>query len=200
MKIKTFTKGIFQVNSYLVLNQKEAIVIDPFTSEEILKEIKEHKVKYIFLTHGHIDHILAVNEIKEKTNAQIAIHKDDLKLLNDKKENLAEEFDFKLEEVKPDLILEDNQTFNFEDREIKIIHTPGHTQGSICLFIKNVLFSGDTLFKEGIGRTDLPGGNYDKEIDSIKKLLKLPKETLVFPGHGERTTIKHELDNNIFIE
>ena len=200
MEIKIFTKGAFQVNSYLVLNKKEAIIIDPFHSKEFLEEIKDYKVTHIILTHGHIDHILAVNELKEKTKAKIAIHKDDLELLNNENENLSKEFDFKLKNIKPDIILEDNQLLNFEDRDIEIIHTPGHTQGSICLLIKNVLFSGDTLFKEGIGRTDLPGGDLDQEINSIKqRLLTLPNETMVLPGHGERTTIKHEKEDNFFL-
>jgi hydroxyacylglutathione hydrolase len=200
MEIKIFTKGVFQVNSYLVLNKKEAIIIDPFHSKEFLKEIKDYKVTHIILTHGHIDHILAVNELKEKTKAKIAIHKDDLELLNNENENLSKEFDFKLKNIKPDIILEDNQLLSFEDRDIKIIHTPGHTQGSICLLIKNILFSGDTLFKESIGRTDLPGGDLDQEINSIKqRLLTLPNETMVLPGHGERTTIKHEKEDNFFL-
>ena len=200
MEIKIFTKGIFQVNSYLVLNKKEAIIIDPFDSKEFLETIKDHKVTYIFLTHGHIDHILAVNELKEKTKAKIAIHKDDLKLLNDENENLAKEFDYKLEKIEPDIILEDKQELRFEDRAIEVIHTPGHTQGSICLLIRNVLFSGDTLFKESIGRTDLPGGDLDQEIDSInKKLLVLPDKTMVLPGHGPRTTIKEEKEGNFFL-
>ena len=200
MEIKIFTKGAFQVNSYLVLNKKEAIIIDPFHSKEFLKEIKDYKVTHIILTHGHIDHILAVNELKEKTKAKIAIHKDDLELLNNENENLSKEFDFKLKNIKPDIILEDNQLLSFEDRDIKIIHTPGHTQGSICLLIKNILFSGDTLFKESIGRTDLPGGDLDQEINSIKqRLLTLPNETMVLPGHGERTTIKHEKEDNFFL-
>jgi hydroxyacylglutathione hydrolase len=200
MEIKIFTKGAFQVNSYLVLNKKEAIIIDPFHSKEFLEEIKDYKVTHIILTHGHIDHILAVNELKEKTKAKIAIHKDDLELLNNENENLSKEFDFKLKNIKPDIILEDNQLLNFEDRDIEIIHTPGHTQGSICLLIKNILFSGDTLFKESIGRTDLPGGDLDQEINSIKqRLLTLPNETMVLPGHGERTTIKHEKEDNFFL-
>ncbi len=200
MEIKIFTKGIFQVNSYLVLNKKEAIIIDPFDSKEFLEAIKDYKVTYIFLTHGHIDHILAVNELKKKTKAKVAIHKDDLELLNNEHENLANEFDYKLEKIKPDIILEDKQKLDFEDREIEIIHTPGHTQGSICLLIRNVLFSGDTLFKESIGRTDLPGGDLDQEVDSIhKKLLILPNKTMVLPGHGPRTTIKDEKEGNFFL-
>jgi hydroxyacylglutathione hydrolase len=200
MEIKIFTRGIFQVNSYLVLNEKEAIIIDPFESKEFLEGIKDYKVSYILLTHGHIDHILAVNELKEKTKAKVAIHKNDLELLNNENENMAKEFNYKLEKIKPDIILEDSQKLKFEDRDIEIIHTPGHTQGSICILIKNVLFSGDTLFKESIGRTDLPGGDFDQEINSInKRLLTLPDKTMVFPGHGPRTTIKEEKEGNFFI-
>jgi hydroxyacylglutathione hydrolase len=200
MEIKIFTKGIFQVNSYLVLNKKEAIIIDPFDSKEFLEGIKNHKVTYIILTHGHIDHILAVNELQEKTKAKIAIHKDDLKLLNNENGNMSKEFDYNLGKINPDIILEDKQKLDFEDREIGVIHTPGHTQGSICLLIKNVLFSGDTLFKESIGRTDLPGGDLDQEIKSIhEKLLTLPDKTIVLPGHGPRTTIKEEKEGNFFL-
>jgi hydroxyacylglutathione hydrolase len=201
MEIKTFTSGAFQVNSYLLVIEKEAIIIDPFESKEILKEIRDIKLKYILLTHGHIDHILAVNEIKEKTNAKIAIHKDDLNLLNNENENMSISFNVKLKKITPDIILEDNQILQIKNKELKIIHTPGHTQGSISILIDNNLFSGDTLFEDSIGRTDLPTGSLEQEINSIKtKLLTLPENTILYPGHGEKTTIKQEKENNPFLK
>ena len=201
MKIKTFTSGIFQVNSYLLLIENEAVIIDPSESEKILNEIKDYKVKYIILTHGHIDHILAVNEIKEKTNAKVAIHKDELNLLNNENENMAISFNLKLKQITPDILLKDNQILEIGNKKLKIIHTPGHTQGSISILIDNILFSGDTLFEYSIGRTDLPTGNLDQEIDSIKtRLLTLPKDTIVYPGHGEKTTIKKEKESNPFLK
>ena len=201
MKIKTFTSGIFQVNSYLLLIENEAVIIDPSESEKILNEIKDYKVKYIILTHGHIDHILAVNEIKEKTNAKVAIHKDELNLLNNENENMAISFNLKLKQITPDILLKDNQILEIGNKKLKIIHTPGHTQGSISILIDNILFSGDTLFEYSIGRTDLPTGNLDQESDSIKtRLLTLPKDTIVYPGHGEKTTLKQEKENNPFLK
>ena len=199
MEIKTFTSGPFQVNSYLIKLENEAIVIDPFQSKDILKETKN--IKYIILTHGHIDHILAVNEIKEKTNAKIAIHKEDLKLLNNENENMSISFNVKLKQIIPDILLEDNQVLELKNKKLKIIHTPGHTQGSISILTENNLFSGDTLFKDSIGRTDLPTGNLDQEINSIKtKLLPLSDNTIVYPGHGEITTLKQEKENNPFLK
>ncbi len=201
MEIKTFTSGPFQVNSYLITNKKEAIIIDPFESKEILKEIKDYKIKYIILTHGHIDHILAVNELKEKTNAKIAIHRDDLDLLNNENENMSISFNVKLKKITPEIILEDNQVLELENKKLKIIHTPGHTQGSISILVDNNLFSGDTLFESSIGRTDLPTGSLEQEINSIKtKLLTLPEDTIIYPGHGEKTTIKQEKENNPFLK
>ena len=199
MEIKTFTSGPFQVNSYLIKLENEAIVIDPFQSKDILKETKN--IKYIILTHGHIDHILAVNEIKEKTNAKIAIHKEDLKLLNNENENMSISFNVKLKQIIPDILLEDNQVLELKNKKLKIIHTPGHTQGSISILTENNLFSGDTLFKDSIGRTDLPTGNLDQEINSIKtKLLPLSDNTIVYPGHGEITTLKKEKESNPFLK
>jgi len=200
MRIEILISKPFEVNSYLILGKGEVIIIDPFEAEKVLREIKNYKLKYILLTHGHIDHISAVNKIKKETGAKIGIHKGDSSLLVNSKDNLAKKFGLKFKSIKEDFFLEDEQILNFENKKIKVIHTPGHTKGSVCFLLDKILFSGDTLFKGSIGRVDLPGGNLEQEISSIKnKIFKLDDKIKILPGHGESTTISEEKINNQFL-
>jgi glyoxylase-like metal-dependent hydrolase (beta-lactamase superfamily II) len=168
-------------NSYLLLTNKPAI-IDPCTlTDEVMNNLKKHikpeDLEYIILTHYHFDHADAAVEIKQLTKAKVLIHKSD-----------AEFLDFK-----PDKTLKDNEILDLGDCKLKVIHTPGHSPGSICLFESKTksLFSGDTVFPHGgVGRTDLPGGNTKKLLESLKGLSKLDVKVL-YPGHGKVT------DNNV---
>lgn len=187
-------------NCYVILDEpsKEIIVIDPAGDvDKIIKliEILNGKLKYIYLTHCHGDHILGVRELKEKCGGKILIHRDDAQGLNDKTINLSMYIDIPEIELEPDSIVDDNDLIHLGNLEFRVIHTPGHTKGSSSLYCKkeNCIFSGDTLFRGTWGRTDLPTSSIENIMNSISnKLMKLPDDTIVYPGHGKITKIKEE--------
>jgi len=206
MQIKKIIVGELQVNCYIVFskNSSNAIVIDPGDDFKIINEFLEKNnltPQYIINTHGHFDHIMANNSLKQTyPNSLLLVHKDDAPMLNDASLNLSYFIGKKFVSVKPDKLLSDNDTISWDNKELLIIHTPGHTLGGICILVENILFSGDTLFYESIGRTDLDGGSSEKLLSSIKnKLLNLSAETLVFPGHGTQTSIGYEKKHNEFL-
>ncbi len=209
MYIKQFQMSDFVVFSYLVGCQKnkEAVVIDPAGDVEIiLDDAAKHnfRITKIVNTHGHIDHIMGNADLKKKTNAVIIIHEADAHLLTAYSSYNLKMFDAQ-PSPSPDVLVKDGDTISFGEEKLRVIHTPGHSQGSMCLYAKGYIFTGDTLFVEGVGRTDLPGGSWPKLLDSItKKLFSLPDETVVFPGHnyGYRptSTIGDEKRNNPFVE
>ena len=153
----------------------------------------------IVLTHGHHDHTGALRELKEATGANIAIHAADVDMLRDNA--LAAMLGLRVSySLPPDRLLEGGQTVTINGVEFSVLHTLGHSRGSICLLGEGVVFTGDTLFQAGIGRTDLPGGNYMELIRNIEtKLLSLPDDTRVYPGHGPSTTIGDEKRFNPFL-
>jgi glyoxylase-like metal-dependent hydrolase (beta-lactamase superfamily II) len=173
MEIKPLAVGPLLTNCYLVVSEKELLIIDPGgDGKEILREAEKikAKVKYIINTHGHPDHIFANEEIRKETGAKILIHE-------------AEE-DFI--SFKPDSLLKDGDEIKIGKSVLKVLHTPGHTRGGICLLAGDSIFTGDTLFKDGYGRTDLPGGSEEQLEKSLEKLEKILKpEMTVYPGHGE---------------
>ena len=187
-------------NCYIILDEKskEIMVIDPAgKADEIIEMINilNGKVKYIYLTHCHSDHIGAVNEIKEKCGGKILIHRYDSEGLNDANINLSNIIDIPKIELEADSRLDDSDLLHLGDLEFRVIHTPGHTRGSTCLYCEQekCLFSGDTLFRGTWGRTDLPTSNTEDIINSItKKLMLLPDDTMVYPGHGRATMLKDE--------
>ena len=202
MEIKTLTLGNIAVNCYLLLSETAAVVIDPgFASDEALDFLKnaKNKERLIILTHAHYDHIGYALELSRQTNTKIAIGKFDNEALLNSYVNLAVMFHTELEPFSADLLLKDGDGFAVGDIEFKVIHTPGHTVGSVSLLVDNVLFSGDTLFKESIGRTDFLGGSFGEIEKSIKKLYTLPEDTIVMAGHGENTTIGYEKNYNPYI-
>lgn len=202
MEIKTLTIGNIAVNCYLLLSETAAVVIDPgFASDEALDFLKnaQSKERLIILTHAHYDHIGYALELSRQTNTKIAIGKFDNEALLNSYVNLAVMFHTELEPFSADLLLKDGDGFAVGDIEFKVIHTPGHTVGSVSLLVDNVLFSGDTLFKESIGRTDFLGGSFGEIEKSIKKLYTLPEDTIVMAGHGENTTIGYEKNYNPYI-
>lgn len=183
MQIKTIKVGSLQTNCYVVIEEKskEGVVIDPGDEAlRILAEIKDLKIRYIILTHGHPDHFGAVEELKRKTGAPLLMNPEDSWF------------------VKPDQELKEGNEIKFGSLVLKVMHTPGHSKGSICLYIDGHLFSGDTLFCSGCGRTDLPGASREEMRKSLKKLSFLPNETRVYPGHGEPTTIGKEKERGTF--
>ena len=185
---------------YIVVDEetKETMVIDPGgEADKILEmlDILEANVKYIYLTHCHGDHIGAVSEVKSKKGGKILIHRDDAEGLDDENINLSACINMGDIELEPDSRVDDRDLIHVGSLEFRVIHTPGHTKGSTSLYCEKegLLFSGDTLFRGTWGRTDLPTSSFVQIIDSItKKLLVLPDETIVYPGHGKSTLIKEE--------
>ncbi len=205
MKLNSVVVGQFQTNCYIIGNKKTSggIIIDPGDeAENILKIVDENKyiIENILLTHAHIDHIGACGKIKQLTNAKIFLHKDDLPLYENLKKQ-GEQFGMVFDDPPEiDNFIKDGDSIKFEDLAIEVIHTPGHSPGSVCFKIGEILFSGDTLFNSGIGRTDLWGGSTTELLESItEKLFVLDDGTAVYPGHGPKTTITHEKISNPFI-
>lgn len=210
MQIIPLVVGPVLTNCYIVIceGSREAIVIDPGFDESdeemVLGRVRELKVavKYIINTHGHADHISGNSKVKMETGAKIAIHAYDADMLLDPRKNLSMLIGSNIVSPPPDIVLQDGDEILFGDLKIKVLHTPGHSPGSISLYLeeKGVIFTGDTLFAGSIGRTDIPGASYRKLISSIReKLLKLPDETRVYPGHGPETTIGIERRENVFL-
>jgi len=192
-------------NCYLVSCDKtnQAFLVDPGAgSKMILNSVKENKmdISLIILTHGHFDHIGAVEFLRKELNAKVAIHKNDAEMLLNPEKNLSRFIGMDISLSPAEIMLEDNEKIMVGELEVKVLHTPGHTPGSICLLTEQGLFSGDTLFAGSIGRTDFPGGNMTQLLQSIeKKLLDLNDDTKVFPGHETITTIGRERKTNPFI-
>lgn len=205
MILKQFVVGFLEVNNYLLIDEesKEAVLIDcTEKNDEIDEAIKEYgaKLKYILLTHGHFDHVLGVNDFKKKYNCEILIHADDEIILNNV-DKFMSGFGFGATEVpRVDGFLKENQTLQFGENKIKVIHTPGHSPGSVGYLVQDNLFSGDTIFYECVGRTDLMGGSFSQLKESIqKKIFTLDDNIKIYPGHGQSSTVKHERENNKFL-
>lgn len=209
MTIRSFNLGIMQNNSYLIANQstKKAAIIDPsFGSEMILQAAEEDglMISHLLFTHAHFDHIVGLcaifDQITEKP--QIALHPADLAIWQER--GHARDFGIDFPALpKPGFLLDDHSEIIIGTTKLLAIHTPGHTPGHTVFYIKdeNILFSGDLLFNRGIGRTDLPGGDWDQLKESIlKKVFILPQSTRVLPGHGPETTVGEELEFNPFLK
>ena len=187
-------------NCYIILDEKskEIMVIDPAGDVDKIKEIIEilkGKLKYIYLTHCHGDHITGVKELKEQCGGKILIHRFDAEGLNDKTINLSEYIDIPEIELEADSRIDDEDIIHLGELEFKVIHTPGHTKGSSSLYCEKekCLFSGDTIFRGTWGRTDLPTSSMKDIMNSItKKIIKLPEDTIIYPGHGKSTMLREE--------
>lgn len=206
MEFKRLPLGIYQANCYILYdeNTKETAVIDPGGDFPEIKSFIEDnglKVKYIIITHGHGDHIGALRELKDYTDAVVCIHKEDNEMLRNSSMNYTAEMGYPPVEMSADRLLSGGDELMLGDTKLSIIHTPGHSLGGVCIYCEGSLFSGDTLFACSIGRTDLAGGSLDEIIASIKgKLLTLPDDTAVYPGHGPSSTILIEKKRNPFLK
>lgn len=198
MKVLRIITGDYQANCYIAYCKEtlEGIIIDPGAEpEKILDLVEKNRIdiKFIVLTHGHGDHIGGVERIKEELGLGLYIHEDDKELLEDSSKNLSNIMSVGAVQLEADKLIKDGDILEFGHQKAQVIHTPGHTRGGICLKIGEHLFTGDTLFKGSVGRSDLYGGDHVTLINSIKnKLLVLNGHMKVWPGHGDASTINEE--------
>jgi glyoxylase-like metal-dependent hydrolase (beta-lactamase superfamily II) len=209
IKILEFQFNPIEENTYVVYDESgECVIIDAGCSNERENKIlqnaiadKNLKPKKLICTHGHFDHIMGNRFVCEYFNIETYINKDELSNF-ERATSYSSYFDVAISKPPiPDNFLNDGDEIKFGNSFLKVIFTPGHTKGGICLYSEadKLLFSGDTLFADSVGRTDLPGGDYDALMNSIKKLMQLPEDTNVFCGHGQKTTIGYEKVHNPFI-
>lgn len=208
MILKQFVLGFLENNNYLLIDDglngdKEAVLIDATQeSADIENAINESgaKLKYILLTHGHFDHIMAVDSFRNKYGAKVLMHASDKPVIADTF-RIAAEFNMGDKPVpKIDEYINENSVINFGQKEIKVIHTPGHTAGGVCFLVDNKLFTGDTIFFESVGRTDLLTGSFSQIKSSIEeKIFTLDDNIEIYPGHGRSSTVGWEKVHNQFL-
>lgn len=198
MEILVNVVGVYQENCYIarIKDSENCFLVDPGDdAQKIMKSIDSRSLKpeFILLTHGHMDHVGAVDKICERYNIPVYISQKDYDMC--KRDNTI------FGNINTNaLIVKDNDEIKFHNINIKAISTPGHTQGGMCYKMGNIIFSGDTLFNSSIGRTDFIGGDFNEIIDSIKsKIMCFDDNTIILPGHGDKTTIGYERNNNPYI-
>ena len=199
MQIISLYPGSWGSNCYLLINGKHAAVVDPSVkAEEILNTIQQEGaiLEYILLTHGHFDHIVSLDFLRKLTGVPAMIHESDAELPSDSVKNGFRVF-FHMDKTygTPDKTLEADEFLMLGDQEIRVVHTPGHTAGSVCYLCNNeFLITGDTLFDGGRGRTDLYGGNETQLFITLENMRSLPQDLPIYPGHGAPSTLGHALD------
>ncbi|MDZ7729190.1 MAG: MBL fold metallo-hydrolase [Dehalococcoidia bacterium] len=207
LMVRGIVVGVFQENCWIVGNRRtgEAICIDPGDQpDEIIALAKDMGVtiKYIANSHAHVDHVLGVHGVHSATGAKFLLNDADLELLRNGWQGMAQRMGYDLEQgpPDPDNYVVDGDSVDIDGLKLRVITTPGHTAGSVSYYTEGLLFSGDTLFRGSIGRTDLPGGDMEAELRSIcDRLLTLPDDTIVLPGHMDQTTVEFEKAHNPFV-
>lgn len=201
--IKVMPLGPISANCYILTDKKsrESAVIDPGDFNEALKNaVKDLNIKYILLTHGHFDHILGVKELQAATGAKTYLLKEEVPLSSDPEKNLSGWTGTQVSLV-PDVEVSDGEELTLAGITFKVLATPGHTDGSCCYYLKEdgVVFCGDTVFLESVGRTDFPTGSGSKLLNSVReKIFTLPDDVKLYPGHGDATSVEHEKKYNPF--
>ena len=204
MKIEKIVEPYFGENMYILIDEetKKCAVVDPGgASDKILNYIKVNslELEYILLTHGHGDHIGAVNTIKSRTNAKVVAHNDEQELLNDNRKNLSYSMHCGPQELNADIYVHDKEKLELGNLKLSFIHTPGHTKGCMCIRVNDDMFTGDTLFAGSIGRTDLYGRDYKQIEKSLRKLAKYEDKVKIHPGHGPSSTLGIEKMSNPYM-
>jgi hydroxyacylglutathione hydrolase len=204
MKVERVIVGPLQSNCYIVYDEKtlDALIIDPGDEPEKIigvLETKKLKVGYIVCTHGHFDHVGGVSRIKDRTGAKVVIHKNDLEIYSRAKDQ-ALSWQFNMESPSnPDMFVIDDDELSFGGLKLKVMLTPGHSPGGICLYGEGIVLTGDTVFAGSVGRTDFFGGNLEELKKSFSKIISLPSRTQILPGHGECSTVEDEKEYNFFM-
>ena len=202
MKVESLTVGPLQTNCYLLIKDKSTLIIDPGDEGERISQFIRHyslTPSLILATHGHLDHVNGVRKIQETFPLPFYLHSQDIPLLGVGKDTWGDLFLDNIDVPSPTKFIDDLDSIEWEDETIEIIHTPGHSPGSVTLRVGNFLFTGDTLFQGSVGRWDLPGGDEVTLQQSLKKLSALPDELLVFPGHGQTSSLQKEKQTNPFL-
>lgn len=207
LNVTRFVIGEIETNTFVLESDGVFAVLDPaFENAELLDFLKNKNVKYVLLTHGHFDHISGVNSVAHATGAKVCVHSlDGEMLLDGNKSYYNSHFSSVQEPIKADIILNDSDELNLGEAKVRVMHTPGHTMGSVCYIFEEekIIFSGDTLFRLSAGRTDLAGIHPvlagRNELASLKKLAALDGDYTVYPGHGEETTLQFERENNRYM-
>lgn len=207
LEVLSCVNGRFGTNCYLLRDTEsgDTAAIDCAVYDSVYRNFLEEndvkELKYIIATHGHFDHVVGIGKLNKEHGGQVCIYETEKECLVDEMANLNgynEHFPG-FEPVEPDILLHDVDTLPFGDGKIRVMYTPGHTSGCICLFAGEHLFSGDTLFRMSMGRTDLPTGSTKQLFESLEKLGKIEGDFIVYPGHGQTTTLEFEKRNNRYL-
>ena len=205
MKIAKFILGSMQTNCYFIIDEesKSCIVVDPADDiDVIMKKLSDKGLtcEKIILTHGHFDHMMALEELRARTSAPLYLHEADNELLQDPDKSLMAFYAGIHTPCKPaDIALKDADTIDFHGNTIKVMHTPGHTKGSCCFLIDEHMICGDTLFRGNIGRYDFYGGDYTTMLSSLEKIKALETDYRIYPGHGPSSHLSYEKEYNLYM-
>lgn len=200
MKIEKVAVGVLLNNSYLVVSDKNnAVLIDPssdFSTIDNMLIKSGATLKFIFLTHGHFDHIATAGEFAKKYGAKLVVSEKDAEMICDETKSLAYMFTSHFKPLSANILVKDGDELNLDELSFTFIETPGHSKGSVCILCKDTIFSGDTVLENSIGRTDFYGGDYNEIINSIKKIATLDENLMLLGGHGAPSTIRKEKQIN----